>query len=94
MRKKEYTHEDFEKEFLKTPQRRKAYADGVTKLLIAHKIADLREFAHMTQAELAKKLHTKQQVISRMEKDLYKPSLTTLEKIAHVFGKRLDINFI
>ena len=94
MKKKEYTHDDFEKEFIKTPHMRKAYEDGVTELLIAHKIADLRERSHMTQTELAKKLHTKQQVISRMEKDLYKPSLTTLEKIAHVFGKRLEINFI
>ena len=94
MKRKEYTHENFEKEFLKTPQMRKAYEEGVMSLLIAHKIADLRERYHMTQAELAKKLHTKQQVVSRMEGDRYKPSLTTLEKIAHVFGKRLEINFI
>jgi DNA-binding XRE family transcriptional regulator len=94
MKKKEYIHEDLEKEFLKTPAMRKSYEDGVSALLIAHKIADLRERSHMTQAELAKKLHTKQQVISRMEKDRYTPSLTTLGKIAHVFGKRLEINFI
>ena len=94
MKKKEYTHEDFEKEFLKTPALRRAYERGVETLLVSHKIADLRERAHMSQAELAKKLHTKQQVVSRMEQDKYKPSLTTLEKIAHVFGKRLEINFI
>lgn len=94
MKKKEYTHEDLEKEFLKTPARKKSYEDGVSALLVSHKIADLRERAHMTQAELAKRLHTKQQVVSRMEKDRYKPSYTTLEKIAHVFGKRLEINFI
>jgi len=29
-----------------------------------------------------------------MEQDKYRPSLTILEKIARVFGKRLDINFI
>jgi DNA-binding XRE family transcriptional regulator len=48
----------------------------------------------MTQGELAKKLHTKQQVVSRMEQDKYKPTLNTLEKIAQVFGKRLEINFV
>jgi len=94
MKKKEYTHEDLEKEFLKTPARREAYKKGVERLLVAHKIADLRERAHMTQAELAKKLHTKQQVISRLEQDKYKPSYSTLEKIAHVFGKRIEINFV
>lgn len=94
MKKKEYTHEDFEKEFLKTTAMREAYKKGVGRLLVAHKIADLRERAHMTQAELAKKLHTKQQVISRLEQDKYKPSYNTLEKIARVFGKRIEINFI
>jgi len=94
MKKKEYTHEDFEKEFLKTPALRKAYQKGVESLLVSHKIADLRERAHMTQAELAKKLHTKQQVVSRLEQDKYKPSYNTLEKIARVFGKRIEINFV
>jgi len=94
MKKKEYTHEDFEKEYLKNPAMREAYEKGVESLLVAHKIADLRERAHMTQAELAQKLHTKQQVVSRLEQDKYKPSLTTLEKIAHVFGKRVEINFV
>ena len=70
MKKKEYTHEDLEKEFLKTPARREAYKKGV------------------------ERLHTKQQVISRLEQDKYKPSYSTLEKIAHVFGKRIEINFV
>lgn len=94
MKRKKYTHEDFEKEFLKTPQMKKAYEKGVEALLIAHKIAELRERYSMTQGELAKKLHTKQQVVSRMEQDKYKPTLNTLEKIAQVFGKRLEINFV
>ncbi|MDD5209848.1 MAG: helix-turn-helix transcriptional regulator [Elusimicrobiales bacterium] len=94
MKRKVYTHDDFVKEYFKTPARRGAYERGVERLLIAHKIADLRERAHMTQAELAKKLHTKQQVISRLEQDKYKPSYNTLEKIARVFGKRIEINFV
>lgn len=94
MKRREYTHEDFKKEFLKTPQMEEAYEEGVEALLIAHKIAELRERCHMTQAELARKLHTKQQVVSRIEQDKYKPSLTTLEKIAHACGKRLEISFV
>lgn len=94
MKRKEYTHEDFEKEFLKSPKMRDAYETGVTQLLISHQIADLRDRYHMTQAELAKKLHTTQQVVSRLESDRYKPSLTTLEKIARVFKQRLEVKFI
>lgn len=94
MKRKVYTHDDFVKEYFKTPAQRRAYERGVRRLLIAHKIADLRERAHMTQAQLARKLHTKQQVISRLEQDRYQPSFRTLEKIAAVFGKRVEINFV
>lgn len=94
MKRKHYSLEDLEKEVLTTPALRRVAQRTLEGLIIAHKIADLRERAHMTQAQLARKLHTKQQVVSRMEQDKYKPSLSTLEKIACVFGKRLEINFV
>jgi len=48
----------------------------------------------MTQAELAGKLYISTEDVARIEKGLYKLRLGTLLKIAHVFGKRLEINFI
>ena len=57
-------------------------------------IAKLREKHHMTQKQLAKKLHTSQQAISRIEKGDYNPSLATLENIAEVFHKKLLVKFV
>ena len=93
--KKQFTLKDMEKElFSKNPKARKEYDREYQRLMISHQIIELREKNHMTQKQLADRLRTKQQVISRMEKDTYKPSLTTLEKIADLFHKRLEIKFV
>jgi len=61
---------------------------------VGHKIRILRERAGITQAELAKKLRTKKEVVSRIEKGRYNLLLSTLIEIAHIFGRRLQIRFI
>lgn len=94
MAAKDYGLKDFETEFIKTPAQRLALERALTRLLIGHKVAALRTAAGMTQAELARRLRTKQQVVSRLEQAKYRPSLRTLEKIARVFSRRLEINFI
>lgn len=94
MKRKHYDYEDYRRELHKDPEIREQSDRAFVALVIAHKIVELREKAHMTQAQLAKELNTKQQVISRLEDEQYKPSINTLEKIAHVFGKRLEINFV
>lgn len=94
MKRRHYDYEDYQRELHKNPGIKEQSDKELEMLVIAHKIVELREMAHMTQAQLARELHTKQQVVSRLEQDKYKPSLNTLEKIAHVFGKRLEINFV
>lgn len=94
MTAREYSLKDFELEFIKTPAQKLAFERALSRLLIGHKIADLRQGTGMTQAELACRLHTKQQVVSRIEQAKYKPSLRTLEKIARIFSRRLEINFV
>jgi DNA-binding XRE family transcriptional regulator len=94
MTDKDYERKDFEAEFIKTPAQRLAFERALARLLIGHKIADLRAAAGMTQRELAKLLRTKQQVVSRLEQAKYKPSIRTLENIARIFSRRLEINFV
>ena len=45
----------------------------------------------LTQAELAKKLHTKRSAISRLENHAQDVRLSTVEKIAHALGKRIHL---
>lgn len=61
---------------------------------IAQEIAALRKAKHLTQEQLARKVGTRQQVISRIENpnDKRMPSLEFLDRIAKAFNKRLIIS--
>ncbi|MCB9756848.1 MAG: helix-turn-helix domain-containing protein [Candidatus Omnitrophica bacterium] len=90
MRKKTYADklladknfkEDFEQEY--------------KNLIISEKIAQLRHKAHLTQAELAKRIHTTKSAVSRYESNNYQGySLTLLRKIAVACGADLQVGFV
>jgi len=85
---------DYLKSELKNPKFKKEFDRQDPLVRTAIKIAMLREKHHMTQKGLAKKLHTSQAAISRIERGDYNPSLETIEKIAEVFHKRIELNFV
>ncbi|WP_341464759.1 helix-turn-helix transcriptional regulator [Parabacteroides goldsteinii] len=57
---------------------------------IGKRIAQLREQAGMSQAELAEKINTKQHAISRIEKGAFNVGFDTLQSIAEIFGMNID----
>ena len=52
-----------------------------------------RSFAGLPQAQLARRMHTTQAVIARLESGRVKPSTRTLERLAKATGMRLWISF-
>jgi len=78
----------------KDPKFRKEYEKQGPLIDAAIKIAMLREKNHMTQAELADKLHTSQQQISRIECGDENVTYDTLLRIARVFHKIPQISFV
>lgn len=60
---------------------------------IAYQILQLRKKKHISQAELARKIGTKQSNIARMESGQQNFSIDTLEKIAGALGYDLKIMF-
>lgn len=61
---------------------------------IALSIAELRKKQGLSQEELAKRLHTKQQYISRIEHpENENITIGTLDKIAEIFHKKLLVKF-
>jgi DNA-binding XRE family transcriptional regulator len=84
-----------EEEFRKNPAFRKAYDEEMARLQIGYKIAQLRQMRHLSQAELAKKVHTTQQTISRLE-DLRNAriNLRTLARLAAALRAKLSIDFV
>ena len=87
--------DDYLKEQLKNPRVRKAYEEEGVFVELAIQIARLREQKGITQRQLARKLKTSQQTISRLEStDNESISLRTLIKLAHALGKQLKVQLV
>jgi transcriptional regulator with XRE-family HTH domain len=62
---------------------------------VALQIAALREKAGLSQKDLARKLHTSQQNISRLESPSYEGhSLTMLRRVAEVLGATVRVTLV
>ena len=80
---------------LKEPKFKKAFDEADFYVCLAVRIAKLREEQGLSQQELAKRLHTSQQMVSRLESaDNRSFSLRTLMKLARTFHKKLQVDFI
>ena len=93
MKIKEYTLQDHLRDSLKNPAFKKAWEESeaeyqVSRALIAARIKD-----KLSQGELAKKAHTTQAVISRLENMNANPSVGLLQKIAKALNVKLKIQF-
>jgi ribosome-binding protein aMBF1 (putative translation factor) len=79
---------------LKNPEFRRAFEEEEIFAEVAIQIAKLREKEGLSQKELAEKLHTTQQTVSRLE-DMENTSysLKTLVKVAELFHKKLKVQF-
>ena len=61
---------------------------------IAQMMTSLRLEAGLSQGELAKLMYTHQTVVAKWENGRLYPNLNTLEKLAEVLGKRLEVRFV
>jgi len=83
------------KEDMKDPEFRKAFEEEEVFASLAIQIAEIRQKMKLTQKQLARKLRTTQQNVSRLEDVQNRSySIETLVKIADAFDKRLKISFI
>jgi ribosome-binding protein aMBF1 (putative translation factor) len=86
---------EIKKKWLKDPKVRKEYESLREEFQVAEEIIRARTKAHMTQAELAKKVGTKAPDISRLESPGYgKASVAALKKVAHALGCELQIKLV
>ncbi len=79
-------------ELLKDKEIRQTYDDLSAEFKIAELIIQKRLEQGMTQAELAKKVGTKQSAISRLESGNSNPSISFLEKVAKALNLHLVVS--
>lgn len=83
------------KEDLKNPEFKKAFDEEEIYASLAIQAAKIRQEEKLTQKELAKRLHTTQQTVSRLE-DIRnrRYSLRTLINLARALDKQLKVEFV
>ena len=85
-------YSNFKNRLLKDKQLRKEYDVLAPEFAIAEAVIEKRIEQGMSQAELAKKIGTKQSAISRLESGNYNPSIKLLEKVAKALKLKLSIS--
>lgn len=93
MTRKTIRAETVHKRWMKDPEYRVAYEELSDEFAWASAMIEARTRAGLTQEEIAERMGTTQQVISRLESGRVKPSTRTLERYAHATGTRLMIGF-
>ncbi len=91
--KKQNSYEAYVGKMLARKGAREFYETYGRKLEVAVHLATLREQAKLSQAQVAKKIGTKQSNIARLESGEQNFTYDTLDKLAKLFGKTLEVNF-
>lgn len=92
MKNKLYTFQDHLAESLKDPMFKKEWEESEPEYKLACLFIEKRLKKKMSQRDLAKKLHTSQAVISRLESGNSNPSLNLLKRIAAALEVKLHIS--
>jgi ribosome-binding protein aMBF1 (putative translation factor) len=77
----------------KEPDFCRAYDALADEFALAAVLIDARAHAGLSQEDLAKRMQTSQQTVSRLEGGRANPSLRTLQRFASATGTRLNISF-
>ena len=95
MKRKGLYFDDWLKEQLKNPRLKKAYEQEDVRARLAVRITELRREKKLSQAELARRLHTTQQVVSDIETFRHANlTLLTVQKIAQALNSRLVVDLV
>ena len=84
---------DLAAELKRSPKFKLQFDMETAKIRLAHKLAEIRESAHLSQKALAKKMGVSQQLISRIESGSDNLTLETLIRFLDLFGVSMKIHF-
>ncbi|OGE64975.1 hypothetical protein A3I48_04360 [Candidatus Daviesbacteria bacterium RIFCSPLOWO2_02_FULL_36_7] len=85
--------ERHKKKLLKNPEFKKLYEETRPEFEIARAVIHARIEKGLTQKQLADRLHTRQSVISRVERANTTPSLSFLKRLAAALNTTLQVQF-
>lgn len=93
IRNQDMKWEEYEKILMKRPGFKEAQEETRLEYEIARALIKARIEKGLTQEDIAKAMHTKQSVISRVENARTVPSLSFLKRLAQVLNASLQVQF-
>ena len=81
-------------QMLADPKVKAEYEALAPEFELARILIEARSAAKMTQAEVAEKMGTKPEQISRMESGRHKPSYKSIERYAEAVGRRVELALV
>jgi ribosome-binding protein aMBF1 (putative translation factor) len=85
---------ELDKKWMKDPKFIRAWQKVEPEYKLARALIGARLKKKMTQAQLAKKIGSKQPVISRIEAMTELPNISLLKRLAQALDSRLEIRFL
>lgn len=94
MKRQHLNFEVWERESLKDPAFKAEYDRLQPEFAVINAMIEARRKKGITQVDLARKMGTKQSVISRLESGRANPSIGFLKKLADALQTTLEIRFV
>ncbi len=85
------SHKEFKQAALKNKEVRRLYDELGPEYEVISLLIRTRNQKNMSQAELAKKMGTKQSAISRFESGTYHPTMVFFYRLANALGAKLKV---
>ena len=86
-----YSFRDVFGKDLKSDTFRSAYLQEIVRLRLARQMREMRIAKKLTQKDVAERANMLQSVVARIESGKHSPSLYTLERLANVFHKEVQL---
>ena len=86
-----YTHKEVFAKSMRSKTFRDAYETEKARSLLSRQVRELRTAKKLTQKQVADIAHMPQSVVARLESGSHSVSVSTLARIASVFGKGIQL---
>jgi DNA-binding XRE family transcriptional regulator len=94
MARKRVTVDEWLEEELQDEDFRLLWREREAAYKVAREFARLRKMQGLSQSEVARRAGLNQPAIARLESGALKPTLDTIQRIAHALGRDLEINLV
>lgn len=78
---------------LESPTARAGYERARAAYEVGRMVRELRQARGLSQRELAERMGTTQSVVGRLEAGGSRPTIVTLDRVAHALGLKLELRF-